>query len=174
MKTFLSTAALIAAAAIVAVGPAQAQQATASFHVSLSVEAACTVDADPLNFGTAGIIASNIDAQTSLTVQCTSNTPVQIGLSAGGSGVTTARTLKSGANSVSYQLYQSDPAGGAATVWGNQQGTDTVDAQTDAAGESTLTVYGRVPSGQNVPPGDYSDDITATVWYGDSITGDAD
>lgn len=169
MRILPSIVALAGLGACIAL-PAQAQQTTANFQVSLAVEAACTVTANPLDFGSAGIIAADIAGQTTLTVACTSNTPIQVGLSGGASATpNTARHLTNGTNTVNYQLYQTDPSAGAATVWGNTQGTNTQSVTTDAAGESQLTVYGRVPAGQNVTPGSYTDNITATVWYGSSI-----
>ncbi|MBP0615838.1 Csu type fimbrial protein [Jiella mangrovi] len=149
-----------------------AQTATDTMGVSLTVTSECTVASGDLSFGSTGLIDSAIDAEGTVTVTCTQASPFQLGLSAGTTtGATVSqRLLTDGTNTVDYNLYQDSAH---ATVWGDTQGTNTVYVSS-AAGSSgdALTVYGEVATGQNVPAGSYSDTITATVWYGDSITGE--
>lgn len=64
-----------------------------------------------------------------------------------------------------YNLYTSNAY---ATVWGNASVTDSYSALASLGGTSTTrnyTVYGRIPAGQYVAPGSYSNTITVTVIY---------
>src|SRR5690554_793969 len=120
MKKTIRTAQLAAlAAATTFILPAAAQvydnSATATFNVNLTIDADCTIAANPLSFGASGVLDTNIDAETTLDVTCTSTTPYNNGLDAGNvAGSTVANRLMAGtaggtATTVAYQLYQ-DPA----------------------------------------------------------------
>lgn len=63
-----------------------------------------------------------------------------------------------GAN-LSYALFQDS---GRSTNWGNTFGTDTV-AGTGTGSAQSMTVYGRLFSGQFTTAGFYSDTVVATV-----------
>ena len=52
---------------------------------------------------------------------------------------------------------------GRTTTWGDTAGTGKADTGTGTT--STLTVYGQVAAGQNVPVGSYADTVVATVTY---------
>ena len=67
--------------------------------------------------------------------------------------------MASGLNRMAYFLYQDS---GEATVWGNTQATGVAQTGTGNAG-TTLTVYGDITAGQNVPVGSYADTVVATV-----------
>jgi spore coat protein U-like protein len=143
---------------------ADATTTTASFTVTMTLNASCTiVSTATINFGSQGVLTANVDQTTTLQVQCTNTTPYNIGLDAGtGSGSTvTTRKLTSGANTVNYSLYSDT---GRTTVWGNTVGTNTVSATATGAAQS-YTIYGRVPSQTTPAPGTYTDTITVTVTY---------
>jgi spore coat protein U-like protein len=70
--------------------------------------------------------------------------------------------MTGGASTLDYALYQET---GRTTNWGNTPGTDTPAATIAPVLATTLTVYGRVASGQNVAAGAYTDTVTATVTY---------
>jgi len=157
-----------AACALVALtacaGAAHAATSTTTMTVQLTITATCTVNsATTLNFGTQGILATNVDQTSTIQITCTNTTPYNIGLDAGtGTGATVAtRKMTSGANTVNYTLYSNS---GRTTVWGNTIGTDTVAATGNGAAQS-YTVYGRVPAQAAPAPGTYSDTITVTVTY---------
>ena len=60
---------------------------------------------------------------------------------------------------MTYELYKD---GAHLNVWSTGTGAQTVPAfSTDAP--QTLTVYGRITSGQDVPAGSYADTVVATV-----------
>ena len=145
-------------------GQAQAATATATFGVSATVVKACTISTTALSFGnydpTSG---SAVDGSSTVTVNCTNGTQYNVGLNAGtGSGATiSSRKMTQGSYSLSYALYQDSAR---SSNWGNTVGTDTISG-TASASPTSLTVYGRVPAGQNVPAGAFSDTITATITY---------
>jgi spore coat protein U-like protein len=133
--------------------------------VSATVQSACIVAATALSFGSYNpTSASNTDATTTLSVTCTSGTSYTVGLNAGtGSGATvTSRKMTNGGNTLGYALYQDSSR---TTNWGNTPGTDTPASATAGSSAATLTVYGRITAGQNVPAATYTDSITVTVNY---------
>lgn len=142
-----------------------AQVATTNFNVQITIQAACQINsAGNLNFGTNGVIGSNIDATSDIIVQCTASTPFSLGLSAGaGSGATVAsRLMTSPAGAtISYSLYTTAAH---STVWGNTVGTDRQTGTGNGAPQ-TFTVYGRVPAQTTPAVGVYTDTVTATLNY---------
>jgi spore coat protein U-like protein len=138
---------------------------SAPFTVSANVVPGCTVTASDLNFGTASLLTSNVDATNSVSATCTSGLSYAIGLSQGttAGGTTTTRLMKhpSTASTVPYTMF-SDAARTA--NWGNS-GTDDVNG-TGTGSAVNHTVYGRVPSQAIAPEaGGYSDTVTVTITY---------
>jgi spore coat protein U-like protein len=132
--------------------------------VQMTITATCTVNsATTLNFGTQGVLSTNVDQTSTIQVTCTNTTPYNIGLDPGtGTGATVAtRKMTSGANTVNYTLYSNSTR---TTVWGNTVGTDTAAATGNGSAQS-YTVYGRVPPQAAPAPGTYTDTITVTVTY---------
>lgn len=142
-------------------GSASAATANSTMGVSATVQATCSITANPLAFGT--YTATQLDAATTLSVTCTNTTTYNVGLDAGGgTGATVAiRKMANGAQLLNYSVY-SDSA--RSTVWGTTIGTNTV-AGTGNGSSQSLNVYGRIPAGQSPTPGSYSDTVTATVTY---------
>ncbi len=143
---------------------AEAATATGSLNLSVTIQSTCSViSATAINFGTMATIAANVDQTSTLTVRCSSTTPYNVGLSAGGgTGATVAtRKMSSGANAVNYTLYRD---AGRTQVWGQTIGTDTVTG-TGTGANQTLTIYGRVPTQAVPPPGTYTDTVTVTITY---------
>jgi signal transduction histidine kinase len=67
-----------------------------------------------------------------------------------------------GANTLNYGLYRETAR---TNNWGNTPGTDTPPAVTAPVLATPLTVYGRIPAGQNVRTGNFSDTIMVPVTY---------
>ncbi|MBY8917086.1 spore coat U domain-containing protein [Nitratireductor sp. L1-7-SE] len=145
--------------------PASAATATGSMNVQIQIIAECLVtSATDLDFGTEGIIASNIDQTSTISVQCTDGTPYNVGLGAGaGSGATVTNRLMTGPASatIGYALYRDS---GRTQNWGETVGTDTV-AGTGNGNVQAITVYGRVPAQATPGVGTYTDSVTVTVTY---------
>lgn len=139
--------------------------ATTTFNVQITIEAECLINsASDLNFGSPGLLDSNVDATSEITVRCTPGTPYQVGLNQGqGDGATVATRLMTGpdAETIEYSVYQDS---GRSILWGNTEDSDTAPG-TGTGSPFTHTVYGRVPSQTTPPAGTYSDIITVTVTY---------
>lgn len=161
MKPLLLTAATVAIG--LALSPAHAQSVTDDMPVTITIENACEISAAPttLDFGTHGVLSTDVDNTSTIGVTCTTDAPYDIGLDGGASGDTSARTMTDGTNFVEYQLYQET---GRTTVWGDTIATDTL-ADTGTGTEQQISVYGRVPVQATPPAGTYDDTVTVTVTY---------
>lgn len=132
--------------------------------------AACTFTVTAINFGTINVIQNTaVDATGTLNISCTGNknTTVRvcpnIGEGTGGSISGNPRLLASGANSLSYNLYQNSAR---TTVWGSylwsysgSYTSPTIDVALNNGGNgsASATIYARVLSGQQTKPaGAYS------------------
>lgn len=135
---------------------------TFPFTASAAVPASCVITlANDLAFGgTPGLITSNNDQTTSFDFTCTGRTPWSVGLDNGLNSSGSARRMRLGVtgNYVGYELYTDSGHG---TRWDNA----SVVTGTGSGSPQTLTIHGRVPSGQSAPAGDYSDTVTITVTY---------
>jgi spore coat protein U-like protein len=154
----------LAAVCAAAAPAAMAATATGTLNVSITIAATCTViSATSIDFGTVTAISSNLDQNSSLTVNCSSATPYNVGLSAGGGSDATvgSRKMSNAGNAVSYSLYR-DAA--RTQVWGETIGTNTV-AGTGTGSNQVLTIYGRTPVQPTPPAGSYTDSVTITITY---------
>ncbi len=133
---------------------------------------ACSVDATALAFGTYDTLAlTATDATGNVSVTCSGLAAIsvsyEVALSDGGATTYAGRRLASGAGALSYQLYSTAAR---TSVWGNgQEGTVTRGASYSLSvlfnRTDNFPVYGRIPAGQNVAPGTYSDNVTVTVTF---------
>lgn len=155
------TAAAVLTLAGLMSAPAFASSTTATtFAVTATVNAACTVSATSLPFGTYSGTALKVNS--SVTVTCSNSTAYSIGLNAGTTtGATTTNRLMAGPSGATlpYSLYSDTSY---SVNWGNT--TNAVTGTGNGAAQ-TLTVYGEIPAGQFPTPGSYSDTVTATVTY---------
>lgn len=165
--------ALLAAALSFAPIAANAANATANFGVQLTVENACTITAgntaSDIDFGTVtGNINTNLDASTTLTVNCNNGALYHVGLNDGLNASGGQRRLTSVATGqfVDYDLYTD---AGRTNRWGMTAagGSATDRDGTGTNADQTLTVYGRIASAptQSVGAGVYNDTITATIEF---------
>jgi len=134
--------------------------------VNATVQNTCTINSSPvLNFGQyVPNQGTNLDVSTTFTVTCTGGLWT-VGLD-NGSNFSSGRRMISGGNFLPYSLSGIN-AGGA--NWGNTAGTDTYASgsasSTGNGSPQTLTVYGRIASGQTIPVGSYSDTVQITLYY---------
>lgn len=133
----------------------------------------CAIDASPIDFGAYNpVSSSHVDVAAVVRVTCGAlvlgaDISYEVRLGPGGSGDHLSRAMSSGANALAYNLY-TDP--GRTMVWGDGTGGTAmvsnsylltiVFEQTDE-----FTIYGRIPAGQSVAAGAYSDTIVATVAF---------
>ena len=165
-------AALIAVTAVCGlhITAANAGSAQADLDVSADVTANCTISPAALAFGTYdGAIANAaapLDSTGTVTVTCTNGSPVSITLGQGAnadalsSDDTPLRNMTDGTQLMAYFLYQD---AGHATVWGNSLASDL--AQDGNGAAQNLTVYGRIPAGQNLSEGTFTDTVVANVEF---------
>jgi spore coat protein U-like protein len=140
---------------------------TAGMPVRIELVGFCNVSATDLDFGA---YASNSPApaqgQTAIQLLCSGGTVAELGLDNGlrpGSGNTSRRRMEqeAGTDRLDYDLFQ-DPA---RTVhWGDKSGVDTLEVQATGAPQA-VPIYGKIPGGQRVRDGVYSDMITVRVLF---------
>ncbi|WP_431048049.1 Csu type fimbrial protein [Roseateles sp. L2-2] len=148
---------------------ANAVTAQNTFQVTATITSSCTVSGSALNFGSAiDPLAAGVplDASSTLTVTCSNTTPYAVSLNAGsnagGASNFTSRTMKSGANTLGYQLYLDS---GRTTVFGDGTASSSTKSGTGSGSAQSISVYGRVPSLAGVVPGAYTDTVTVTITY---------
>jgi len=143
---------------------------------ALCVPALCSCGVTTTNvaFGTYNPLAfGNTDTTGSVKVSCGGVAglliPFNIAIGAGTSGSYTNRRMKSGANTLGYNLYTDASY---TTLWGDgSAATQLINAGVllDVAGLSpaqNFYVYGRIPGRQlTTVPGSYSDTISVTLTY---------
>lgn len=155
---------IIASLCCLGAASANAAVATGSFQVRVTIADTCIVDSSPpLDFGSPGVLAANIDQTTIIGVRCSNSTAYNIGLNQGvnGSSVTT-RQMKFGTETINYSLFSD---AGRTTNWGETIPTDTVQ-DVGNGGVQNHTVFGRIPGPQTTPSaGLYTDTITITITY---------
>jgi spore coat protein U-like protein len=130
-----------------------------NLSVHARVVAQCLLQADDLNFGVYSP-ALGTTASTTISVQCTPGVQGKIALDGGGSGDPDNRAM-TGPERLNYQLYRE---AGRQTVFANRRLNEMVQIVGDGRWQR-VPVFGAVPQGQNVRPGDYRDVVTATVTY---------
>lgn len=158
----------VATTLIASAHAATPSSAGGSFQVGATILVSCNVTGSTLTFG--GSIdplqtPGPVDAATSLNVTCTKTTPYAVALSAGANAGNAqafgSRVMKSGNNTLPYQLYLD---AGRTQVWGDGTGSG-VFSGTGTGSNQTLSVYGRLPSLSGIVPGNYSDTVTVTITY---------
>lgn len=159
-----TVAAVVAAVAGYSQQGTEAATASASVTITASVAANCAVTSGSVAFGAYDPIVANdtadLDASGTFTVRCTKGVTAQVGLDNGGNYSASTRRMNAGAEYLNYALYRN---AGRTTVWDN---TASRVAYT-AANKSpfTMTIYGRVPGGQDVGVGSYTDTVQAIAEF---------
>ena len=151
---------VVSSARLVAAG-----SATASLQVSATVSANCTISTASVAFPAYDPIvthaSANDDGTGTVTITCTRGTATTIGLGLGGNASGSQRRLKDATTDyINYALYL-DAA--RTTVWGSASPNLLTPAAAPDKNPRSFTVYGRIPSAQDVPAGAYTDTVVATV-----------
>jgi spore coat protein U-like protein len=139
-----------------------AGSANASFTASASVLPNCLVSAQNIDFGSTGVLATNVDATGLVSVTCTAGTSYTVALGGGNAGSPASRKMSKGAERVSYGLFK-DAA--RAQVWGDASLPGSTVAGTGTGLTQNLAVFGRVPAQPTPSAGVYSDTVVVTVSY---------
>jgi spore coat protein U-like protein len=124
----------------------------------------CTVTTGGVAFGSYDVFSpSALDVAGAVTYQCTIGVFIQIQLETGSAGSFAPRTLRSGAESLAYNLYLDAPR---TTVWGNgSAGTSTHSGLVATVLPVSVPVDGRIPARQDATPGFYSDSVVTTIVF---------
>ncbi len=167
MKRYIHRLVLSALLLLGVHSPLFAAQATNTFLVSATINAACIVTAGTLGFGIYDpSVAADVDNTSTINVYCTNGTPYTLKLNVGtGGGTFIQRTLISPASqSLDFNLYTT---GGRTTVWGD--GTSSTGTVTGTGlgllTASPKTVFGRLFQAQDKPTALYVSTVTVTVEY---------
>lgn len=173
------TAALVSTLALLYAGFASAGTSTLTARTSVGTK--CSIVATAVAFGTYDPITANappasggvdLNSTGSITITCTKGTAPRIGLSLGAHALGSIRRMRSGANFLTYELFQppNNAAGTACafpgtTVW-RTAGANLFSPT--AAPSKTARIYnicGTVAAGQNPAIGTYADAVVATVTF---------
>jgi spore coat protein U-like protein len=141
-------------------------QASAKMDVSALVSPNCRMTLTALSFGNYDPLGANasqeLDATATLSLTCTRNSAATIAMDLGQNPAFggLSRRLASGDQRLDYQIYRD-----AARTQAWSAGTSALRyvSTTGITSTNQLTVYGRIPPGQEVASGTYSDVVTATV-----------
>jgi spore coat protein U-like protein len=140
---------------------------TASFNVQATVLSECTISAFAINFGVYDPVvvnaASPLDSTATISVFCTRNTTGNVTLDNGSNFLAGARRMKTGGGAfMAYEVY-TDAA--RTTVWNAVNVNTATSASKNTALGSGFVAYGRIPLGQDVSVGAYSDTLQSVVNY---------
>lgn len=135
-----------------------ADRKSPQFQVKIQVVEICNVgtgSTSDLDFGSVTRNEQNLRTSGSLNVHCTNGTPYSIALKSHG----TLKHNNDASIQIPYQLYQDASM---SKKWGDivedrfsHQGTGQI---------QNITIWGLVPN-TNVPAGQYTDNVTATITY---------
>ena len=129
-------------------------------------DAACSVQiAATVSFGNYDVFsATPLYGNGTVRVRCVSELNIRVSLGKKAADTFTARGMKSGSNTLLYALFQ-DAA--CSIVWGDGTGGSQYYVIPGPLNSqwASLPLYGRVPAGQDVPAGGYSDTVVVTVLW---------
>jgi spore coat protein U-like protein len=162
----IASGTLLIAATLGFAAPATASTVGSTLNTSATVTANCTVSTTPLAFGNVNTISgSNVDGTGGLSVTCSNGTAwtATAGVGSGTGASFSGRKMTAGSDLLSYNLYTTS---GYATVWGDGTASTGTIGGTGTGSSQSVTVYGRIASGQTtVPPGSYADTVAVTITY---------
>ena len=133
--------------------------------VASDAEANCSISTTGVNFGVYDVFASvPVDSTGSVRYQCSGSTGnIAITISQGASGTFNSRAMMVGSDALTYNLYL-DAA--RTTIWGDgTAGTGLFTLPNVTGKPVTLTIFGRIPAGQDVAAGSYSDSVLVTIQF---------
>ena len=147
-------------------GALYAGQVGTTLTVQLSIEPACSVSADPMDFGSGSGEEETTD--TAIRVTCPEGMGFQIALDKGLNGTSSQRKMSDGSgNTIDYELYQNQThtvIHGDAGL-GNTYPSGNPSSHTAWSGETAVAVYGKTTANLSAAAGAYEDVVTVTVYY---------
>jgi spore coat protein U-like protein len=130
-----------------------------------AVAAKCSISTTPVNFGSYDVLsASSTDSSGAISVYCNSATYVtgSIGPSFNSGGFDPRQMrLTTGSELMDYNLYTDVVR---TQIWGDGTGdTLTVSGTVPNKVTTNFTIYGRIPAGQDILAGLYTETLTVTI-----------
>ncbi|MDX6751055.1 spore coat U domain-containing protein [Geminicoccaceae bacterium 1502E] len=142
-------------------GPASAGTDQSQLTVTATVRSGCSLTGGSLAFGDYVSGQPNaLDAVGSIHFANCPQAVVTFELDGGTNGSTADRRMSSGASKLRYQIYRNTTR---TTVWG--MGEEALKTQLLVPQSGQVEVYGRIPGGQIVPAGTYTDTVTITLTF---------
>jgi spore coat protein U-like protein len=126
----------------------------------------CRINTIAVAFGSYDVFSSSVLTSVgSVSIRCVGigrgTSPVSVSLNPGNSGNFQPRKMLRDSETLNYNLYL-DPGG--SQIWGDgTSGTQIFSAMTSNNQTLNLPIFGRMPAGQDVSVGIYSDTIIATI-----------
>ncbi|MCC8361667.1 spore coat U domain-containing protein [Lysobacter sp. A6] len=166
--------ALAVTGSMFAAASANAANANGNLNVTANVASSCMVSSPgSLAFGAYDPVDVNntapLNGAGTINVRCTRGTTTTIALEEGanpatGSNCTTPlRQMSNGTERLRYALFSDSTR---TITWGCTQGTNTTShTSTNSATAAVLDVWGRIPAGQDVAPGNYSDTVRILLTF---------
>ena len=132
--------------------------------LSFSALAVCSLSSTSISFGTYDVFSTSpLDTNGSVVYRCgNSDNNISISFDRGGAASFNPRQMRNGSLALNYNLYL-DAA--RTIIWGDgTAGTQTYFIKNPPNNQDvTVPVYGRVPTGQSVNRGVYSNTIVVTI-----------
>ncbi|MBI2188321.1 MAG: spore coat protein U domain-containing protein [Acidobacteria bacterium] len=132
--------------------------------VPRAADAACTITTTSIRFGAYDPLGTSPNDSTgTVTYRCAPpDRNVSIMLGTGASGSFNPRQLSKGVEQLSYNLYR-DAA--RSVTWGDGTGGTSFyfDADPPNWQDVVLTIYARVPAGQDISAGSYTDGVSVVI-----------
>ncbi len=152
------------AAGLVFATSLHAASSSAPLDISAEVAPNCAIAISDLAFGKYDPLGQNtnqqLDAAAEVTMLCTRSSRASVYIDSGRHPIGSSRTLAGSSQHLSYQLFH-DAGRTQQWVGGASNGLQFVSQGIHKPQQ--LTVYGRIPPGQEVVSGAYTDVVTATV-----------
>ena len=141
--------------------------AAGALSAAATAEAACTISTTAVSFGSYNVFSASPDDGTGqITYRCTAPRPplVTIQLDKGGAPSFNPRQMRMGSEVLNYNLYLDSTR---TTIWGDGTGGSQAYSQSSLQPNQNInvSVYGRIPAGQDVSAGNYSATVTATIFF---------
>jgi spore coat protein U-like protein len=125
--------------------------------------ASCTISTTGASFGAYDVFATSpLDSTGSVTYRCAGSASITVTLDKGGAATYNPRRMLKGSEALNYNLYLDASR---TTIWGDGTGGTQNYSNPSVPNNTniTVTIYGRIPAGQDVSAGSYSNTITATI-----------
>jgi spore coat protein U-like protein len=134
-------------------------------EVSATVVTNCQITVSDLAFGAYDPLGSHanqqLDGTADVQVLCTRSASASIALEAG-SGSRTLASSNTGSERVMYQIYRDSNR---TRAWSGDSTNNIHLVSRSAREPQQFTVYARIPAGQQVSSGRYTDVVRATVYF---------